>query len=96
MKKLDELTTEEKEIMKKETTYPITFNEYTYVMHRYPCETNISSDDYKKLQELNEDEDEKIKKFLSYIVHKYEIEYNDSSEPLYDDTGETVGYELIS
>jgi len=54
----------------------IKFDEFAFVLHRYPLEVEISNKDYKLLKE------EKID--LDDIVAKYDVEYNGVSEQLDD------------
>lgn len=54
----------------------ITFNEYSYVLHRYPIEVEISDEDFKLLS--------KGELTLEEITDKYNVNYG-CSVPIYDD-----------
>ena len=59
-------------------TKKITFIEYTYVLHAYPAEVEISLEDFHKLESGEMD--------METILGKYsDIDYG-CSEPLYDDS----------
>lgn len=59
-------------------TKKILFTEYTYVLHEYPAEVEISLEDFHKLKSGKMD--------LKTIVDKYsDIDY-DCDEPIYDDS----------
>ena len=55
----------------------IFFNEYSYVLHKYPVEMKISEEDYKNLKK---DLD------LESVLEKndYDFEFSGESETLYD------------
>ncbi|MDD5400817.1 MAG: hypothetical protein PHQ93_06505 [Sulfurimonas sp.] len=60
----------------------ITFNEYTYVLHRYTVEVEVSEEDYTFLkEEIKYKDDNEV---IEYIVDKYDLEYPNGSEPIYD------------
>lgn len=56
----------------------INFTEYTYVLNEYQGEVTISNSDYKKLKNGQID--------MKYIMINYELDYDGSSEPYYDET----------
>ena len=73
------------EINDKTGSVTIEFNEYNFVLHRYPVKVKISNEDYELLK------NKKIS--LSDIVDEYnDLEYG-CSEPLHDDTY-LHGYEV--
>ena len=65
----------------------IEFDEFTFVLHRYPIEVEISNKDYKLLKEKKID--------LGDIVAKYDVEYNGVSEQLDDCEIDDYHYENL-
>jgi len=54
----------------------IEFDEYTYVLHRYPVEVEVSNEDFELIK--------KGTLALNKIVYKYDVEYG-CDEVIYDD-----------
>nr|WP_321267762.1 hypothetical protein [uncultured Sulfurimonas sp.] len=65
----------------------IGFDEFTFVLHRYPLEVEISNEDYKLLE--NKDIT------LEDIIDKYDVEYDGYSEQLDDCEIEDYHYENL-
>lgn len=65
----------------------ISFDEYSFVLHRYPLEVKISDEDYKLLENKEID--------LGDIIGKYQVEYDGNSEQLDDCEIEDCHYENL-
>ena len=65
----------------------IGFDEFTFVLHRYPLKVEISNEDYKLLETKEID--------LGDIISKYNVEYDGCSEQLDDCEIEDYHYENL-